>query len=198
MKNKHQGSSFDSFLKEEKIEPMTLSDAITKAMFIKEKKMSKKNPGEIIKKHFDRARQEHPEIFNRLENVSSNSEGVKYDGGKPKLSLLPLQGVLEVAKVGAMGAKKYGDHNFRGGMALTRFLDAALRHQLAYLDGIDKDEESGLTHLAHAAWNLLAAIEQQMRKPELDDRHYKPKKESLTNELEEGIAASHAKRKAKA
>lgn len=98
--------------------------------------------------------------------------GLKYDSGKPRISLLPGLAIAEVMKVGEAGARKYTAHNYRRGMSVTRYIDAAYRHIFVewLFKGIDNDEESGLSHLAHGAWNILAALEQMMVKPELDDR----------------------------
>lgn len=78
------------------------------------------------------------------------SEGKKYDQGKAPISLIPVEALIEQAKVFDFGAKKYGRHNFRLGMDHTRVLDAALRHILAIVNGEDNDPESGLPHYAHA------------------------------------------------
>lgn len=101
------------------------------------------------------------------------SGGIKHDGGKPRFSLLPGLAIAEVIKVGEFGSKKYGDHNYRKGMPVTKYINAAFRHVFIewLFKGVDLDEESGLHHLAHGAWNVLAALEQSMLKPELDDRY---------------------------
>lgn len=56
------------------------------------------------------------------------------------------------------GAKKYGDRNWELGQPVGRYLDSALRHLFAVLEG--KDDED---HLAAAAWNVLGAIEMEER-----------------------------------
>lgn len=67
--------------------------------------------------------------------------------------------LLGVAEVGTFGASKYT----RGGWLHVkdnkqRYTDALWRHLLQ--STIDElDSESGLTHLEHAAWNILAVIE---------------------------------------
>jgi hypothetical protein len=75
-------------------------------------------------------------------------------------------------KVAEMGAVKYGDHNYRKGMPVTKYINAAFRHIFVewLWKGIDIDPESKLPHLAHGAWNVLSALEQMLTKPELDDR----------------------------
>jgi hypothetical protein len=87
-------------------------------------------------------------------------EGTKNDIEKPALSLLPSSMLLEVGEVLTFGAEKYTAHNWRNGIHLSRLTSAALRHILAFNEGEDMDEESGLSHLAHAICNLAFALEQ--------------------------------------
>lgn len=103
--------------------------------------------------------------------------GTKHDDGKPPMQLVPMLAVNEVAKVLGFGAKKYEEHNWRKGLSQGRLLGAALRHQVAYLEGEDNDPESQLAHLAHAACCILFALDNHLRgRAELDDRYKHPKK----------------------
>lgn len=104
---------------------------------------------------------------------------IKHDQGKNRFTLLQGRALEEVMKVGEMGARKYGDHNYRKGMNISRYINAAFRHLFAWVfRNEDIDSESGLSHLAHASWNLLTALETYMLKPELDDRYKESKNES--------------------
>jgi hypothetical protein len=94
----------------------------------------------------------------------------KYDDGKPRTDLIPPQPLLEVARVYTYGADKYGADNWRNAPSLRRYLAAAQRHVLAFQDGEDLDDESGLHHLAHAACNMLIMMTLLEHKPESDDR----------------------------
>lgn len=83
-------------------------------------------------------------------------QGRKHDGGKPDYTLLPWDAVEEVVKVLDFGAKKYERDNWkRVAGAETRYLAAAFRHLSAYAQSNANDEETGLSHLAHAACCLL-------------------------------------------
>lgn len=82
-------------------------------------------------------------------------EAAKFDSNKPPLSRLPKDSLELIAQVMAFGADKYGWNNWKKGMDHSRLLDASLRHIYKYTDGIDVDDESGQSHLAHAACNLL-------------------------------------------
>jgi hypothetical protein len=90
-----------------------------------------------------------------------SSKGKKFDAGKPMVSLVPSQPVIEIAKVMTFGAKKYAAHNWRNGLNWSRVADATLRHFLAWKEGEDFDPESGLLHLAHAGCNLMFLLEYQ-------------------------------------
>ena len=98
--------------------------------------------------------------------LALSAPGSKADAGKTLAGvLLDFGHALEgVAKVGTMGAAKYS----RGGWQQVpngqqRYLDAAMRHLLKHGQGETHDAESGLTHLSHAAWNLLAVAELDAR-----------------------------------
>ena len=84
-------------------------------------------------------------------------EFTKFDGDKPRVSLIPKGTLLEIAAVLTMGAKKYGDHNWKKGTVedRDRVVSAMYRHLFAHENGQELDEESGLSHLAHAATNIL-------------------------------------------
>lgn len=80
-------------------------------------------------------------------------------GRKPeRFALLPLDVLGEVAKVYAYGAGKYEEHNWRKGYPWDWSMDALMRHLVAWWEGEDLDQESGLNHLAHAAFHLLALM----------------------------------------
>lgn len=119
--------------------------------------------------------------------IDSNlaNQGVKYDQGKPRMSLILTQAVVEVAKVGTMGATKYNDQNWRQGMKWSRLLDAALRHLTQYNNGDRIDKESGLSHLSHAAWNVLALLDYELNTVGEDDLfrgyNHKTKQKETTN-----------------
>lgn len=87
---------------------------------------------------------------------------MKYDGGKIRASLPFIDfpyGLQQLVGVADMGARKYEPHSWRTiENAEERYKDAIARHFLASFDD-PVDEESGLDHLAHMAWNCLALME---------------------------------------
>lgn len=100
-----------------------------------------------------------------LRDVTNNGtfcnqdKGMKFDGGKPRWSLMPWTEMEEVVRVMTAGAKKYSDFNWQqtimepGGK--DRYFSAAIRHLTAWKRGERLDRETGLPHLAHAICCLL-------------------------------------------
>jgi len=74
--------------------------------------------------------------------------------GKGRYDLLPLLALDRLAKHYENGARKYGDHNWRKGQPLSRYLSSALRHITKWAMGF-RDED----HLAAALWNIASIIE---------------------------------------
>jgi hypothetical protein len=63
-----------------------------------------------------------------------------------------------------------GQRNWEPGMAWSRCYASALRHLFAWWRGEDKDPQTGLSHLAHCACNILFLLEYQELKRGTDDR----------------------------
>lgn len=97
---------------------------------------------------------------------SSHEKGAKLDDGKTKAAVLKdfSLALKAVAEVGTFGANKYS----RGGWqsvpnGIERYEDALWRHLLSERhEPIDKD--SGMLHLSHLCWNVLACLELILRK----------------------------------
>lgn len=98
-----------------------------------------------------------------VEAETPSEVGKKDDTGKAPL----VRGVIQyfpnalnaVAEVSAFGAKKYAWGNWRFvADGLGRYTDALGRH-IASEAIEERDQESGLRHAAHAAWNALARLE---------------------------------------
>ena len=81
--------------------------------------------------------------------------GTKFDAGKNRWSLLPMNEVGEIVQVLTVGAKKYADNNWMKVKPKTRYVDALFRHLTAWIEGEKLDPEDSLSHLAHAGCNLL-------------------------------------------
>ena len=102
---------------------------------------------------------------------SANEPGAKLDAGKVRPALV-IQGfrraLLAISEVGTFGAAKYTDNGWKSVPdGRKRYEDALYRHLLA--EGVD--EQSGLPHLAHAAWNILAILELEQQRMTLPIEH---------------------------
>jgi len=86
------------------------------------------------------------------------------DANRARFDLIPQLALCDVAEVLAVGAQKYGAHNYRKGFAFSDTVNHLLRHINLYLRG-DKSEK----HLAHAACNILFLLEYEHIHPELND-----------------------------
>lgn len=102
------------------------------------------------------------------------SQGVKFDTGKTALGLFPPEALESIGRVLTYGANKYAAHNWRKGMAWSRYYDALLRHLNAWNAGEDIDPESGLPHLAHAGCCIAFLLASQAAGLGADDRWRKP------------------------
>lgn len=71
--------------------------------------------------------------------------------GKGRYDLLPPAALRRLARHYEAGAVKYGDRNWEKGQPLSRYLDSAMRHLVAYLEG-QRDED----HIIACAWNCFA------------------------------------------
>ena len=78
-------------------------------------------------------------------------EGVKHDEGKLRFDLLSPAANAGLAAVLTYGAQKYEDRNWEKGLNYSRVYAALQRHLNAWWAGEEVDEESGLSHLDHAA-----------------------------------------------
>lgn len=85
--------------------------------------------------------------------------GVKHDGGKPDLSLIPRHAAEAIARALMYGEGKYGRNNYLRGFKSYRLVAAALRHIFAWQSGEETDPESGLSHLDHAIACLAMLIQ---------------------------------------
>lgn len=95
----------------------------------------------------------------KVDSSSEPGAGLKFDGGKPRWSLL-MQGCSAalngVAEVLTFGANKYAAHSWKQvENNKERYRDAMYRHLNAIERGEVLDPESGLPHWDHVACNAL-------------------------------------------
>jgi hypothetical protein len=91
-------------------------------------------------------------------------QSAKADKGKLELSLVNPQLVKAVAEVRMYGTEKYGDSENWRKVEPKRYVDALYRHLLAYIEGNEVDEESGLSHLSHMACNISFLLDEEYLK----------------------------------
>lgn len=104
------------------------------------------------------------------ERVTSETGGEK--GRKPQeLSAIDPAALMRVAEVAGFGARKYAKFNYLKGFDWSLAYDANQRHLHDFWNGVDVDPESGLPHLAHAAWQSLALLSFYERGLGTDDRY---------------------------
>ena len=96
--------------------------------------------------------------------------GKKWDANKLRYDLLPADALEDVVQIFSDGAAKYGDRHWEAGMSWSRPFAAAMRHLWAWWRGEDLDPESGRSHLAHAAVNVLFLMAYARRGVGVDDR----------------------------
>lgn len=82
--------------------------------------------------------------------------GLKYDTNKLDWSLMPFEIIEKIVEILQYGEKKYGRNNWQGlDNFNNRYFSALMRHLIAWQQGEKNDYESGLSHLAHAACNII-------------------------------------------
>ena len=114
------------------------------------------------------------------------SQFAKADNGKLQISLVPMQINKDIAEVRMYGTNKYNSPNNWAIIEMQRYVDALLRHLIAFIeDNNSVDEESGIPHYKHAATNM-AFICEMMREdwPERRDNLIKSDP-SLQERIEE-------------
>ena len=91
---------------------------------------------------------------------------LRYNNGKPDFSLLPMSTLTEVVRVLEYGASKYERNNWLKPTSWDISFACLMRHMSAWQAGEDDDPESGRSHLAHAACNILQMLHQLEHHPE--------------------------------
>lgn len=73
--------------------------------------------------------------------------------GKGRYDLISPIALKRLAQHFENGAKKYGNRNWELGQPLSRYIDSAIRHIYAFLEG-KRDED----HAIACAWNMMALV----------------------------------------
>lgn len=113
-------------------------------------------------------------------NKTELKVGTKNDSDKVRFELIDPDFIENIAKVLTAGASKYDDFNWARGINYSRVLGALKRHIHEFEIGNEIDEETNLTHLHHAACNLMFLSFYTKHRKEFDDRFFA--KERLRHE----------------
>lgn len=90
---------------------------------------------------------------------------------KAPLTLVPFVAIVKCSLVMALGALKYGKMNWRKNKVKeTVYIEAAMRHMYAAMDGEDVDSESGQSHYAHAMACMAILLDAKATGNLVDDR----------------------------
>lgn len=125
----------------------------------------------------------------------------RYNSGKLRYELLPIDPIRYIVEVYTRGAHKYsiyeddkgnkikgteiplseaykykliddGADNWRKGLPWKETIGAVKRHIAAWEGSEDIDSELKTKHLANAAWGLIALMEYEKTHPEMDNRNH--------------------------
>jgi hypothetical protein len=109
------------------------------------------------------------------------TEGRKDDEEKCRIELVPSELIFAVGTILTFGAQKYEDRNWEKGMKWSRCFGALMRHMWAWWAGKgpttksflfgDLDDETGHSHLWHAACCIAFLIAYEERQTGTDDRY---------------------------
>lgn len=90
---------------------------------------------------------------------------------KVSLSKVPPSSIIYMALAMQDGAQKYGPYNWRKNKVIASiYVDACMRHLLAWFDGQENAEDSGFPHLAHALACLGIIVDAKETGNLVDDR----------------------------
>lgn len=129
-----------------------------------------------------------------LRHTEQQSDNPKHLVGASKvpLSLIPSSALVPFAEAMGDGARKYGPYNWRVTKVSARtYIEGALRHLRALLDGEDCASDSGVHHCGHVMAGMAIFFDALTLGQLIDDRPLP----GVTAEL---MAAYAAKQKAKA
>ncbi len=100
-----------------------------------------------------------------------NNPKTQYGVLKTPTHLVPPIAILDEAEVFGLGAKKYGPYNWREKtVSSSVYYGAFLRHVFAWWEGEEEDNESGVSHLAHARACLAILLDAEKYGNLNDDR----------------------------
>ena len=107
----------------------------------------------------------------RMQSLGDENPKDVVGSKKPPLHLIPAAAEITESLAMAVGAKKYGQFNWRWKkVKASIYIAAARRHLAQWFDGQDEDPETGVSHLAHARACLGILLDAMSLDQMIDDR----------------------------
>lgn len=103
-------------------------------------------------------------------NTSKPGEGLRFNKGKRRYDLIPVDALAALADLFTIGANKYAERNWEKGMSYQSVIASLDRHWNDFKAGIDRDPETGCLHITHVVWNAMALLTFMLRGIGTDDR----------------------------
>ena len=98
----------------------------------------------------------------------------------PTLSVIPTAALVQMGRAMENGAEKYGPFNWRQhAVKSSIYIDACLRHIMAWVDGEEDAADSGVHHLGHAMAGLAIVLDAMEADKLIDERSPGPSPEML-------------------
>lgn len=129
----------------------------------------------------------------KKETNPKDAVGIK----KVPVSVVSSPFIMGVGLAMMEGARKYGRHNYRvSGVSSSVYYDACMRHLMAWYEGQDIDEDSGLSHILKAGACLSVLYDSIINDTNTDDRPPKMKNQNWIkdfNKMSEDIIKKYPK-----
>lgn len=97
------------------------------------------------------------------------NQGLRFNGGKPKWSLVPQSALIPMVQVLEFGAEKYAPFNWMKGLSVSEICESLKRHLDKFMEGELLDSESGLSHIGHIQCNALFLSWMMEHRPDMND-----------------------------
>lgn len=99
----------------------------------------------------------------QMQKRLAEAQGLRFNGGKTLLELVPPEWVWGLGDVTTRGSWKYPLRNWEKGMKWSIMIGCSLRHIFKFCCGERYDPETGCHHLFMAAWNCCALASYDLR-----------------------------------
>lgn len=104
-----------------------------------------------------------PKIVKRVKRDLKVDRASRNNSGKPRPTLVPVEWIEELMAVMEVGAKRYGETNWKKGMPFNECIDSLERHLIQFKKRIDTDPDDGLSTITKVAVNALFLRYYQMK-----------------------------------